>query len=353
MTGADGDPRLLYCQRMTADDDNLPRFRVGTDHVESWFVRANDPASARAVWLKATVLTRADGTSLSQAWFSIFDDDRTEGFRLDVPLAGATFDGDPSGFRAEVGPLTLRLDADSGASAGRLGSGSGGVSWDLAFTRVPGPLGRPMCLLPTPRLVDAPFPRNKLLTPFPVATFAGTVTWGPDTWDLSDWIGMQGHNWGSSHSPEYAWGQCVFTGSAEGRPVAVVEGASGRIALGRKASPLLSMLVIRRSGDEYRFDRVVDLWRQRPALDFPRWSLQMAGRDGQAHLEMRGRTGAMVCLGYQNPARPTSYCLNSKTASVRLTVRPRRGSAFELRSEHAGALEFLTAEPVDEVQPVV
>ena len=239
---------------MTANADNRPRFRLGTDHVESWFVRANDPASPRAVWVKATVLTKADGSSLSQAWCSLFDGDRTRAYRLDVPLAGATFDDGPAGLRAEVGPMTLGLAADAGASGGELGSGAGGVRWDLGFDRVPGPLGRPMSLLPTQRLVDAPFPKNKLLTPFPLATFAGTVTWDDESWDLGGWTGMQGHNWGTAHSPEYAWGQCVFADPA-GSPVAVVEGASGRIELGRRLSPLLSMLVVRSGDREYRFDR--------------------------------------------------------------------------------------------------
>ena len=56
---------------------------------------------------------------------------------------------------------------------------------------------------------------------------------------------------------------------------------------------------------------------------------------------------------YQNPARATSYCLNSKTAQVRVRVQPRNGDAFELRSPHGGALEFLLDAPVGDVQPVV
>jgi hypothetical protein len=63
------------------------RYRVGTDHVESWFARANDPTSPRAIWLKATL--SGGGASLSQACFSAFDGERTEAFCLDVPLPEA------------------------------------------------------------------------------------------------------------------------------------------------------------------------------------------------------------------------------------------------------------------------
>lgn len=337
---------------MSAVADNAPRFSVGTDHVESWFVRANHPTAPRALWLKATVLTRADGSSLSQAWFSVFDGTRTAGFRHDVPLAEATFADSAQGLVTGVGPLALELGADGGTSSGELVSGTGQVRWDLAFDRVPGPLGLPMRLFPSQRLVDAPFPKNKLLTPFPVLALEGSVTWDDEPWDVGGWLGMQGHNWGSAHSPEYAWGQCVFLDAA-GAPCAVVEGASGRIELGRRLSPLLSMLVVRHGEREYRFDRIVDLWRQRPELRFPRWSLRMKGRDGTATLEMAGDPAAMVCLGYLNPARALSHCLNSKTASVWLRVDPTHGESFELRSAHGGALEFLQAEPVAEVQPVV
>ena len=295
-------------------------------------MRANDPTAPRAVWLKATVLTKADGTALGEAWCSVFDGDRTAAFRRTVPLDDAHLD----------------LTEDTGAAHGELASPSGQVAWDLSFTRRAGPLGAPMSLFPSPRLVDARLPRNKLLTPFPVADFTGGLTWDGETWDLAGWVGMQGHNWGPAHAPEYAWGQCVFPDQD-----AVLEGASGRIELGRRSSPLFSMLVVRRGEREYRFDRILDRWRQRPELDFPRWTLAMRGRDGRARLEMTGAPAAMVCLGYDNPARPRSYCLNSKTARVRLELEPDEGPAFTLTSEHGGALEFLGPDPVPEVQPVV
>ncbi len=79
----------------------------------------------------------------------------------------------------------------------------------------------------------------------------------------------------------------------------------------------------------------------------------MRGRRGRARLEMIGSPAAMVCLGYDNPARRRSYCLNSKTARVRLEVEPEDGAPFTLASEHGGALEFLRPDEVAAVQPVV
>ena len=114
---------------MTAVDDNRPRFRPGTDHVESWFVRANHPAAPRALWLKATVLTRADGTSVAEAWCSLFDGNRTAAFRRQVSLADASFRPDTSRLAARVSSLSLDLTEDGGKSSGELTGSSGRVGW--------------------------------------------------------------------------------------------------------------------------------------------------------------------------------------------------------------------------------
>ncbi|MFJ9370467.1 hypothetical protein ACIRRA_39430 [Nocardia sp. NPDC101769] len=339
-------------QVMTAIAQNAPRLRPGADHVESWFVRANDPQSPRAVWIKATVLTSRDGTALAQAWCSVFDGRRTHAWCLDIPLAAARFEAHSIGQDLTVGPLTLSLTGSGGTTAGTLSDAAQTVAWDLSFSTVPG-LGGPMSLLPSDRLLDTPVPNNKLVTPFPVLTCTGRLEWQGDRWDLSGWHGMQGHNWGREHSPEYAWGQCVFTDARGGEPFAVMEAASGRTRIAGCTSPLLSMLVIRRGDEEFRFDRIVDLWRQRPLLDFPAWTLRMRGRHGTAELRMHAEPEQMVCLAYRNPARDTSYCLNSKTAAVTVHVAPINGNAFELRSPHGGALEFLVPHPVASVSPTV
>ena len=325
---------------ITAVRANLPRFEVGTDHVESWFVRANDPSGPRAVWMKATVLTRKDGSSLVQAWCNTFDGDRTHAFCTEVALADAVFTTSADASVVDLGILRLELAPDSVRCIGALEEAGASVTWDLTLTRLPGLLGVPLSLLPSDRLIDGPLPKNKLLTPFPSADCTGSLTLDGATWDLAGWSGMQGHNWGAAHSPEYAWGQCLFTEA--GTTIAMVEAASGRIELGRRRSPLISMLVVRHLDQEYRFDRLLDLWRQHPAIEFPRWTLSMSGRQGRVDLEMVAAPERMVRLDYVNPARATSYCLNSKTAEVRLSVTPSRGDAFTLTSVHGGALEFLS-----------
>ena len=319
-------------------DDNACRHRPGVDHVESWFLRANHPTEPRAIWVKATIL-QGPKLSLAEAWCSVFDGERTCAVRTSVPLAEASFEaGD-----LRVGPTRWQ----GMCSTGTLQE----LSWRLRWEPVPG-LGEPLCLLPSRRLVDGPLPKNKLLTPVPAARFEGGLSWAGQDWDLSGWLGMQGHNWGRAHAPEYAWGHCVFA-DAHGEPFAVVEGATGRIPVGPWLSPRLSLMTVRREGREYRFDRLVDTWLQSPLIDFPTWELRMRGTAGEAALVMRGRPDRMVCLGYDQPSGDRSFCLNSKTAQVELRVNPSDGPAFTCSSAFGGALEFLQPHAHPAVQPVV
>jgi hypothetical protein len=163
---------------------------------------------------------------------------------------------------------------------------------------------------------------------------------------------MQGHNWGPAHSPQYAWGQCNFS-DASGQPFASVEAASGRVVIAGLTTPILALMTVRRNDQTYRFDRLLDLWNREATIDFPNWSLRMKGRDGEALLTMSARPDRMVCLGYENPSGQISYCLNSKLSQVSLKVNPINEEAFECRSEHGGALEFLQAEPVREISEVI
>jgi len=337
-----------------ARPDNEPRFQTGTDHVESWFMRANHPTEPKALWLKATIFSESaerGGGAVAEAWCSLFDatdgKDRALGFKETIPYAEAMFSGgDP--LKLGVGTCTFDLDPYCGGSAGKLGD----FEYDLRWERLPGPLGDAQCMLPTRKMVDFAVPKNKLLTPAPALMFNGWVKWGGETWKVDRWIGMQGHNWGPAHSPEYAWGQCNFTDS-NGDVFCTVEGASGRIVVGGRTSPILSLMTIRRGDREYRFNKLVDLWNQEAHIAFPQWSLKMKGRDGEALLTMKANPARMVCLGYMNPGGNLSYCLNSKLAEVTLRVNPVNEDAFTCYSKHGGALEFLQGHPAPELPDVV
>ncbi len=314
-------------------------------HVESYFLRANDPLLARAFWLKATVFAPLEGPVEIESWLIFFDADRPTPVagRETARFAAGAVTGDHGTPRVTACRLTLDLKP-SGSARGQVATSVGDASVDLTWTPSPGPAAAPLSLLRARVLREGPFPRSKLLTPFPSLRFSGHLELGGERIVVDRWPGMQGHNWGRDHAYEYAWGQCLFPATPRS-PDAMLEGFTGRIRVGGRLTPRISCLVIRRGDETLRFDRLLDLWRQDADVAADRWALKMAGSAGEARLDMDASGRPIACLGYRNPDGRLSYCFNSKLARVRLQVQPRRGPAFACESEHGGALEFLRNEP--------
>ncbi len=301
---------------------NALRYAGQPGHVESYFLRLNAPDRPRAAWIKLTVLAPMEGPPVLETWFVAFDGERHWGQRERTPFVNPGMPLCANGYR---------LDLVDGNLAGRCGC----FAFELRYTAEQAPLS----IFPFDWMLRGGFPRSKLLTPVPSARFSGWVEVEGERWAVEGWRGMQGHNWGREHAPAYAWGQCVFDDGS------MVEGFSGKIRLGGRLSPWISALVVRRGERDYRWNAIVDLWRQEATVGATSWTLSMRGRDGEARLRMDAAGRAAACLGYGNPDGSVAYCINSKLADTLLEVRPRDGEPFHCTSSHGGALEFLRGEP--------
>ncbi|MBL8920092.1 MAG: hypothetical protein JNJ54_14600 [Myxococcaceae bacterium] len=316
--------------------DNALRY-AGAPHVESYFLRANDPERPRAFWLKQCILAPVKGPAVAESWFIWFDGERnrTIAQRHQEPLEGARFAPDD----VLTNAMTLRLGAE-GFVKGEVNAPEGRARFDLTFRKDASPAARPLSIFPWRLLRSGPFPRAKPLTPFPFLRFSGALELPGETVQVKGWPGMQGHNWGNEHTFEYAWGQCLFPEAD-----AMVEGFSARVKVAGRLTPRLSALVVQKGPRVYRFDAIFDGWRQRATVDQDTWTVALRGDDGDVSLSMDARRQPMVCLGYDNPDGERTYCFNSKLAAVELTVRPSDGASFTLTSSHGGALEFLRRQP--------
>ena len=327
---------------------NALRFRTDQrrGHVESYFVRANHPKKKQAIWLKATVFSPRDrgaAGAVAELWCVVFQGEkgRVLAGRRTVPFADASFVGDGPEIRLAGAELDLGA---KGRSVGTMECEAGDCRWDLRWEADASALGRPMFLLPSEKLLDDAIPASKMLTPRPFLRASGSITVGGETLDVDGWTGMEGHNWGRAHALDYAWGQCVFLDD-KGAPTCVAEGFTGRARVAGIKTPFMSSLIVRRAEREYRFDGIIDLWRQRAEIDDLRWTLRLRSKDGDALLRMEADAREMACLGYRNPDGRLSYCLNSKLARTHLRVNPVNEEGFEVSSAHGGALEFLRSAP--------
>lgn len=324
-------------------DYNGPRYQPGRGgHVESYFWRANHPTEPKAIWLKATILAPTTGEApIAEVWCCTFnlEPGQFSGQKTSNAFETCSFGGSP--MRISTARCTFEFDTRAGHGEGTVTGEDGAVSWSLRWRAVDGPLGEPLSIFPFDWMVNGKLPKNKTVTPSPALVFDGTVSMGDTHYPLDGWWGMQGHNWGRFHAPEYAWGQCLFPGEDES-PACMVEGFTARTRIAGWLTPRLTAVWVRRGAAEYRFNRIRDLWKHDVVLDYPRWQVEAKGPAGELTLEMVAKPKEVVCLGYYNPDGVLSYCLNSKLAEAHLAVRPANGDPFEYTSAHGAALEFLT-----------
>lgn len=196
------EPAALLFRSAAVRAANRCRYQdqVGRGHVESYFWRANDPNSARAIWLKATIYAPLSGPPQAEVWVVVFDgpSDRVFAHKHTIPFARAVFDDDGD---IRTGDCAFQW-GDRGQCSGQLRQGDQACAWQLQWRRSDGPVGDPLSLLPLDAMLTAPLPKSKLLTPLPALEFDGTIECFGHTLHVAGWKGMQGHNWGSEHAFE-------------------------------------------------------------------------------------------------------------------------------------------------------
>ncbi len=320
--------------------------RAPKPHVESFFVKANDPKKNRALWVRLTLLS--DGKEhFGEAWAIVFDRDqgRYIAAKEKWPFSRVLIDPERPGIG--IGPCAV----EEGRSYGVVRGAEHTVSWELDLNdELP-----PYRHLPSEQLYKTPLVSFKMVSPHPSATLTGRCEiWENksrhaerEVWKLDGWRGMQGHNWGKRHSSDYAWAHCnAFKEVGE---AAFFEGFVGRAKVAGMMTPPVSMARLRVGDKEYRFDT----WRnfsggkgEKQAL---RWRFELSGPDGRLHGELHTPPDEAVGLTYYNPKEPPVHIVNSKLARLELKLTPKEGPTMVLTSDRA-ALETAQLSPVSGVK---
>lgn len=320
---------------MITQDFNCTRYRPGqtAGHYESYFQRANHPSLPRAFWIRYTIFSPAGRPheAIGELWAIVFDGNtgRHVVAKTEQPMGNCSFSN--SEFAVRIADSTL----SSGILAGRAGSASNNVAWDLRYRGG----GLPVFDLPLDRY-DSSFPKAKALVGVPMARFSGKITLNDETLTVDDWVGSQNHNWGVQHTDRYAWGQvCGF----DDAPDTFLEVASVRLKVGPIWSKLITPLVLRHGVKEYAFN---SLWRgftARASYEYFSWRFASRNQSLQIEGEIRAPREAFVGLKYLNPPGGVKFCLNSKIAACTLRVTDfATGRTETLRTENRAAFEILT-----------
>jgi len=301
-------------------------------YYESRFIRANHPDRAQAVWLRWTLLYPRPGEPVADVWVMVFDPDGrgNRALKQPHPISAADYRTDP--WSTRIGDSAI----DDHSARGALD----GTQWDLRIT--PGEQAGVKLL--TERAYRAKFPTAKTQVRHPLARFDGTVTLG-DTVTLDGWTGSVNHNWGSKHTPAYAFGQvCGF----DGDPSSSLEIVTAHAAVGPLRLPAATLFVLRHDGRQIAVRSVLSARHTSGSYEPFRWSF--GGRvDG---VEMRGEIRAeprdVIGLTYTDTNGGTKYCYNSALADCRISLSG-NGVDTELTASRRAMFEILTDERNGEV----
>ncbi len=329
---------------MRVSEDLLDLRYQGGGHVESWFLKANEPGGRRAIWMKNTVFARAPGEErgreatppMAEAWAIAFDRERGHvAIKTSVPFERARFAR--GSFDVEVDGCELSL----GRARGTLEGGSRRITWDLGV----GPeRASAIVHLPRASLYRGRFPAAKLVTPLADARISGVLhvdrgEGAPaEQWRVDEWPAMMGHNWGRSHARLYAWVHC---NSWEDADDLAFEAVSARVRIGPVLSPMATGVFVRWKGRHWDLNARELLGKNRGIISLRRWEVTAEGQGIDLSAELSAETDDFVGLHYPNPSGAMTYCLNTKIARTRLELRL-PGVAPFVATSRAGALEIGT-----------
>jgi len=305
-------------------------------HVESYFLKANDPAGDRALWVRATFyapipVPGEPRCAVAETWAVAFD--RTHGHV--AAKSGLAYE------RAEFSASDLGITIDGASYSrtawrGQVATGDRKVGWDLSIVSIAPALHH----LPQAWMYGAQVPGAKLLSITPDARVTGKVTVGDAVWSVERWPAMIGHNWGARQTSRYAWGHCnawegtgtelVFEGVAVRRRVGLLDGTA-------------TALFVRHRGERFDWNGALDLTTNHSSTTLRRWTFGGKNRRASIEGELWAATDDFVGLYYPDPGGKRVTCLSSNLAHAEIRFCRRGEAPMDLRSRSA-ALEIGTRE---------
>jgi hypothetical protein len=300
-------------------------------YYESRYIRANDPERPQALWLRETLLLPTAGDPVADVWVMVFDPEGAGNRALKEPYPIDAADYSYDDWTARIGAAII----DDRSAHGVVTGGNRSARWDLRIT--PGP-EEPVKLL-TERGYNARFPTAKTMLRHPLAQFDGQLELDDVRVTVDGWTGSVNHNWGTRHTPAYAFGQvCGF----DDAPDTSLEIVTARAAIGPVKLPGATLFVFRHAGLEFAVRSIVGSMqthgRYRP------FSWTFGGRVGERMIEGEITTEPddVIGLTYTDTDGGSKFCYNSAIATCRIQVAGKAFERAELIATRRAMFEILT-----------
>ena len=308
-------------------------------YYESRYIRANHPDEPQALWLRETLLLPSVGEPVADVWVMVFDPvgAGNRALKAPYPIDAATYDYD--NWTARIGAASI----DDRSAHGVVTAGSRSARWDLRIT--PG-AAEPVKLL-TERGYKARFPTAKTTVRHPLAEFNGQLELDDLRLTVDGWTGSVNHNWGTRHTPAYAFGQvCGF----DNAPDSSLEIVTARAAIGPVSLPAATLFVFRHDGQEFAVRSILGSLQTHG--HYRPFSWTFGGRVGDRMIEGEISTvpADVIGLTYTDTDGGSKYCYNSAIASCQIQLAGKAFERRELVATRRAMFEILTDIRHDTVQ---
>jgi hypothetical protein len=301
-------------------------------YYESRYIRANHPELPQAIWLRETVLVPTVGDPVADVWVIVFDPEGRAGNRAlkqPYPIDAAAYDYDE--WTARIGATTIDDRSARGVVTGK----SRSARWDLRVT--PGPQ-EPVKLL-SGRGYKARFPTAKTMVRHPLARFDGQLELDDVRVGVDGWAGSVNHNWGTRHTPAYAFGQvCGF----DDAPDSSLEIVTARAAIGPVSLPAATLFVFRHAGQEFAVRSIRGSLQTHGRYRPFSWSFGARVGDRMIEGEIATEPSDIIGLTYTDTDGGSKYCYNSAIATCRIQVAGQAFERAELVATRRAMFEILT-----------
>ena len=291
---------------------------------ESYYLRAAHPDEAIAVWIRYTVQKPKGQDAKASLWFTLFDDSAGRPFAEKLTVVRDQL-SEPANDWIRIG--------ESSFGRNRIEGSSGEASWSLKVSEA----ARPLQHLSPPWLYHAPFPKTKPESPVPFARLSGEVTVGERKYELENWPGMLGHNWGAEHAWTWVW---LSGAGFREDPEAWIDVVMGRIRVAGRLTPWVANGAISIGGERHRLGGML----RRGVVAAPepgRARFVLPGEGGvEAMVKTKAPRRITAAWNYGSPDGDVHDVLNCSMAELQVGFTDGGGAVRTLTTDHGGTYEL-------------